>query len=840
MSRLVCPPRIVGRVFIIFAIVLLGSTLSSSQNSPKESAAAAHMRGLNNSLLKLHGQMQQSDGNSARGLRSQAASVLAQRGAALTALIQNEPRAALTFAFSPELLADLAEKFPQSTSSLESHTTVSGKVDHWVADFPGLKRSRSWWSLDANGHKLNLYFASSEPKGLRSGDVLQASGVLAGSQMAVEQSLVTSSSALLGHKGESPTVAAQSAVNPQSWLAGSLVFGMIFSSVGVVRKRRPAYRSNRGIFARLTTCFLVVLLAVANPAASFAQTNSCNLTTGEQRIAVLLVTFPGIALPSNVTPQSLDDIFFNTSTGVSLDGFLREASYGQTYATGNVFGPFTLTGTYTTCSDVSGPVLNDAMAAAVAGGADLQNYSRIFVVFPDKFACGWAGLASSSCSSAGSSTSSSSTFLATAYLTSRAQGVELASHEIGHNFGLMHSGTISSGTDVLGPLSSPGTEYDMGDYWSTMGEMSLGLYPSPQKSGILGWMSPANYQVVQASGSYTLQPLEISPPGLQALKVQRGTGSTEWLWIEYRQPIGNYDSTIFPQPFSGALIHYEDSTTTPGHTYLPNFTPSVSSAFSPALSAGQTWTDPYSNLSLTVAGATSAGLTVSVNYGGGGGSPTCTHSNPAISVAPLDPSIYPGGAASYALSVTNNDASVCPPSTFNLGSSQPPGWGTSFSQTSVTLGPGQSAPITMSKVGPSGTPPGIYAVDASAASNPFFGSNTANVTVIAAPSLMVNVSVPGSTFSTRSTIPISSLVSNGGVPVSGASVTFTLTFPNGSSLSQASTTNSNGTATWNYKLGPRSPSGTYAVSAKATLTSGTRKATSTQTALSSVISFIVQ
>ena len=109
MSRQVCSPRIVGRLFVTFALVLLGSTLCSSQISLKESAAAAHMRGLNNSLLKLHGQIQQSDVNSARALRSQGASVLAQRGAALTALIQNEPRAALTFAFSPELLADLAE-----------------------------------------------------------------------------------------------------------------------------------------------------------------------------------------------------------------------------------------------------------------------------------------------------------------------------------------------------------------------------------------------------------------------------------------------------------------------------------------------------------------------------------------------------------------------------------------------------------------------------------------------------------------------------------------------------------------------------------------------------------
>src|SRR5207253_6738147 len=130
---------------------------------------------------------------------------------------------------------------------------------------------------------------------------------------------------------------------------------------------------------------------------------------------------------------------------------------------------------------------------------------------------------------------------------------------------------------------------ELGDYWSTMSQ-NLGIYPAQQKAEILNWMaSGANYQVVQSSGTWSLQPLEVSPAGLQALKVQRGTGNNAWLWVEYRQPIGNYDSTLSPQPFSGALIHYEDSSTAPGHTYLTNFTPSNTSWNSPALAAGKTW-----------------------------------------------------------------------------------------------------------------------------------------------------------------------------------------------------------------------------------------------------------
>ena len=43
-----------------------------------------------------------------------------------------------------------------------------------------------------------------------------------------------------------------------------------------------------------------------------------------------MVTFPGVSLPAGVTSVSVHNTFFGTS-GTSLDGFLREASYSQTW-----------------------------------------------------------------------------------------------------------------------------------------------------------------------------------------------------------------------------------------------------------------------------------------------------------------------------------------------------------------------------------------------------------------------------------------------------------------------------------------------------------------------------
>src|SRR5438132_769823 len=197
MKKTICPPQICVSALFLAVLVLLGSTLGPAQTPSRnpDTPASAQMRALNNSLLHLHGRMQAAGANDFRYLRSQAATVMAQRAAALASLIQTNPHDALAFAFSPELLADLAAKFPQSSAQLESHATVIGPVQHWVADYPGFKSSRSIWRMDAGGRTLNLYFTGPEPGNLNSDQVLQARGVVAGSLMAVETSTLVQSSA---------------------------------------------------------------------------------------------------------------------------------------------------------------------------------------------------------------------------------------------------------------------------------------------------------------------------------------------------------------------------------------------------------------------------------------------------------------------------------------------------------------------------------------------------------------------------------------------------------------------------------------------------------------------
>jgi M6 family metalloprotease-like protein len=757
-------------LFAVICAFFAANSTSAQAPAPNTSAAsheserAAQVRSLNNSILTLHGQVED-NASAAETVRGQATAVLAKRAAALEALAQADPRAALSFAFSPELLADLAAKFPESASLLEVQGIWQGLAEVSVTDRPRSNRSETSVRLRVGQRSFDVHFADAGPSRLKSGDSLMVVGMTVGTTMAAEGGTVQS-----------------------------------------------------------TTL----------PAAS------CS-TTGDQKTAVLLVNFPGSTLPATVTPQQMQSVFFGTS-GQSVDGYLREASYGLSSASGDVYGPFTLTGSYASCGTAL--MENDAIAAASAAGVNLQMYSRFVVVFADSIGCGWSGLATVGCSTL--NLPSGPVIASNAFLSADYANVQVATHEMGHNLGLQHAQARDFGTEALGPLGTAGTVYEYGNEFSTMGNWTAGHYAAPHKAEVLNWLSQGtDYEVVQGNGSYTLSPLEAASGGLRALKVQRGSGNAgSYLWIEYRQPIGNYDTTYYTsQIYSGAAINYEDSTTG-SYTHLIDFTPNsdtsngeASDFGDPALAAGRTWVDPYSDLSISVSSATSSGLPVSIGYSG---VTTCSPANPSLVLSPLNPSAYAGQSVGYSALLTNKDTVSCPSTTFTLSSSQPSGWTTSLSQSALTLAPGQSIAVAMNKNSPSGTAPGTYGVNISATSSSSGQSASANATIITQPGLLAALSTSGTNFVRPGSVSIAVSVTNAGAPTPGANATFTLQLPNGNKAVQNAVTDSTGTATWIYKLNQKSPPGTYSVTVQVSLGSTSKKSANTQSVNSNTATFTVQ
>jgi M6 family metalloprotease-like protein len=354
-------------------------------------------------------------------------------------------------------------------------------------------------------------------------------------------------------------------------------------------------------------------------------------TTGEQKTLVILASFPSKALLSSVTPTLMSASYFGS--GQTVNEFLQEASLGQTSVTGQVVGPVTLDADY-----FDEPLsARDAALRAAAPSVDLTQYTRFVVVAPQgEMGMDSGGMALIGCgqiTTPQGTLTAASMWLGAESMIGQANIVQTAAHEFGHGLGLAHARWADYGTEILGPAGQAPAPWDQthdyGDSFSDMGRGS-GQWAAPHKA-LLGWLQAGtNIQTVTANGTFTVLPYEQTGGG-QALKVSRDSSGQDWLWVEYRQPLGTFDAALPTAAFAGALVHYADpglTATLSGvdaslYTNLVNFHPAVAMAADPTLHVGETWTDSYGNVSLKVNSASAAGASVTVAYAP---APTCPSS----------------------------------------------------------------------------------------------------------------------------------------------------------------------------------------------------------------------
>ncbi len=522
-------------------------------------------------------------------------------------------------------------------------------------------------------------------------------------------------------------------------------------------------------------------------------------TLGEQRTLVLLVNFQDTATNQPFSVDQARQAVFGAVTD-----YYREASFGQTWFSGDAYGWFTLP-LASTCNTLA--IGDAADQAAQAAGINLASYGRLIYIVKQSIGCTWAGV------------STYGLYPSKAWINGTLDGMVIA-HELGHGLGLAHSNYLDCTDGTLGSICVTAQD----DKFDAMGSSpAIGHFNAFQKER-LNWFLPGDILTVTASGTYTLQPYELAggsnPKALKIMKsTDAATGSTTWYYLEYRQALG-FDGFISGNTnvLNGVLIHTAVDSDAYSSLLLdmtPNSQPLDGwDRSDPALASAQTFADSNSGVTITTqwANSSTSGVSVSLSR------PSCLHANPTVTISPSQSQPTSAGTAvSYTVSVSNNDTLGCAPSTFTLQATVPAGWPAIFAAPALTLSPAVSASTVVTVTSPASVAEGTYPIGVTA-TNSAYASATASAATsyVIGATRSVTVSTDKQIYTRNQTASVRAKVSAGGTPVMNAAVTFTVTKSNGSVVAGRATTGSDGTATYKLRLRKQDPVGKYQASAVST------------------------
>ncbi len=309
---------------------------------------------------------------------------------------------------------------------------------------------------------------------------------------------------------------------------------------------------------------------------------------GEQNIAVFLLNFSDNPTEQPWTQAQAQDLVFN-----QVNDLVREFSYNQTFLTGIVIGYYTLPMLST---DACVPALKSlsllAISAAQAAGVDLSPYNRHIYMFPFRPNCPFQS----------NSTIGFDANISKIWVNGSSQPIVYL-HGLGHNFGLWHSHYRNCITC---------SRLERGDRADVMGS-GPGHFNTYQKER-LGWLGRRSNMpaipMITFSGNYTIDAYETSNSRVKALKILKqhlADGSSDYYYLEFRQPIG-LDTELATCGSScdftqGLLVHMGNSND-PDSSDLIDMRPDDGSNQLVALLPGESYTD---------GNAANGGVTITLN-----------------------------------------------------------------------------------------------------------------------------------------------------------------------------------------------------------------------------------
>jgi hypothetical protein len=266
-----------------------------------------------------------------------------------------------------------------------------------------------------------------------------------------------------------------------------------------------------------------------------------------------------------------------------------------------------------------------AEAAADDDGYVRSHFDHIAVITPYDEDCGYAGIAWVR----RRGTRINGEFMDDPSIMPRARGV--IEHELGHNLGNYHAGTLACGNKSL---ATSCTRVDYGDHMDVMGRSFYRRHFNAFHKNLVGWLPSSNVRTV-SSGTQTIDLTASEQPvagATQLIVIPRANGTK--LAIERRASFGQYD-----QGMSGVWVRLVGA---PGgsmgtdDTQLLDMTPNsdaneTNDFYDGNLAAGQTFTDSTNDITVRTlsdsAGSSTAQIQVCIGTCGSSGSTTTSTSS---------------------------------------------------------------------------------------------------------------------------------------------------------------------------------------------------------------------